>query len=167
MKRKTIGALFIALSITIAGNACAQGKDGLGIGVIVGEPTGLSLKNWITGTRALAAGIAWSFSDNASLHLHGDYLVHRFDRVSVPELKGALPLYYGLGARIKFKEDNRGRGRNKDDALIGIRFPLGISYLFADASIDLFAEIVPVLDVAPDTDFGFNAALGARWYFGK
>lgn len=163
---KKLTAAVIALGLVIAGGAYAQGKDGVGVGLIVGEPTGLSLKKWIGGNSAIDAGVAWSFSENASLHLHGDYLFHRFDLLSAPELKGTIPLYFGLGARVKFKEGDNGHGRNDSDALVGIRVPLGIAFLFSNAPVDIFAEIVPILDVAPDTDLGFNAAIGARYYFG-
>ena len=164
MKRLRTVAI-LAFSVAALSTAHAQPKDGLGIGIIIGEPTGLSLKKWIGNDRAIDAGIAWSFSENESLHLHADYLFHRFDLLSGPDVKGRLPLYFGLGARIKLKAGDNGRGRNEDDALVGVRVPLGISYLLADAPIDLFAEVVPILDIAPNTDFGLNAAIGVRFYF--
>ena len=167
MKIRRIVSGCVAISVLMAGNAFGQAKDGVGVGIMIGEPTGLSLKKWVDTTRAIDAGIAWSFSDNASLHFHGDYLFHRFDILSVPELRGVLPVHFGLGFRLKLKEDNRGRGRNDDDVMVGIRVPFGVSYLFADAPADIFAEIVPILDVAPKTDFRLNAAIGARYYFGK
>lgn len=140
-------------------------KDGFGLGIIVGEPTGLSLKKWTRDDRAVDAGVAWSFSENDSLHLHADYLFHRFELIAIPEINGKLPLYFGLGARVKLKEENNGKGRNNDDVLVGVRVPLGISYLFENAPFDIFAEVVPVLDLAPDTDFDLNAAVGTRLYF--
>ncbi|HMP89002.1 MAG TPA: DUF3996 domain-containing protein [Kiritimatiellia bacterium] len=167
MKTRMLHIACIMFVMAILHSAYGQTKDGLGVGLMVGEPTGISLKKWIDADRAFDAGIAWSFSDNASLHFHGDYLIHRNDDFPPPELKGKSRYYYGLGFRIKLKEDNRGRGKNDDDAMIGIRIPLGITYLFSEAPIDIFAEIVPILDVAPDTDVRLNAAIGVRYYFGK
>lgn len=157
--------LLLTLCFGTLETGLAQAKPGLGIGIIIGEPTGLSLKKWLSNTTAIDAGIAWSFSENDSLHFHADYLLHRFDVFASADLRGRLPLYYGLGGRVKLRDGNDGRGRNDDDALVGIRVPVGISYLFRTAPVDLFAEIVPVLDVAPDTDFDLNAAVGARFYF--
>ncbi len=151
--------------MAISGTVIAQPRDGLGIGIIIGEPTGLSLKKWLDNTRAVDAGIAWSFSENDSLHLHADYLLHGFDVISAREAKGRFPVHAGLGARIKFKDSNNGRGRNDNDALVGVRVPFGVSFLPAGSPIDLFAEIVPILDVAPRSDFDLNAAIGARFYF--
>jgi hypothetical protein len=160
-----IVATLIVLSTVALNSTHAQGKDGFGVGVIVGEPTGLSFKKWTGSRQAIAAGIAWSFSENASFHFHADYLQHKFDVVKMAEGQGQLPVYFGLGGRLKLREGNSGRGRNDDDPMVGVRVPLGVSYLFADAPVDLFAEIVPVLDLVPDTDFDLSAAIGARFYF--
>ena len=161
--KKTITsiALFTAFLVSTA----AWGQEGFGLGIIVGEPTGLSLKKWINEERAIDAAAAWSFSENKSFQFHVDYLIHNYSLLKPMNAKGKLPVYFGVGARLKLKEENEGKGRNDDDAIFGIRVPLGISYLFSDAPIDLFAEIVPVLDIAPDTDFDLNAAIGARYYF--
>jgi len=31
--------------------------------------------------------------------------------------------------------------------------------------VDIFFEIVPLLDLVPETDFGPNSAIGVRYYF--
>jgi hypothetical protein len=136
----------------VAGGAAAQGT--FGIGVIVGEPTGVSGKLWMTERTAIDGAAAWSFSDEAALHLHADYLFHNFDLIEVDQ--GRLPVYFGIGARVKFESDSR----------FGVRIPVGIAYLMEDAPIDFFFEVVPLLDLVPDTDFNFNAAIGARFFFG-
>ena len=141
-------------------SASARTEQPFGFGVIVGEPTGLSLKYWLDDEHAIDGAAAWSFSENDSFQLHGDYLIHNFELLGADE----LPCYYGLGARIKFR-DSDGRGRNEDDTIFGIRFPLGITYLFDEVPLDVFAELVPVLDVAPDADADINAAIGLRFYF--
>ncbi|MFQ5608329.1 MAG: hypothetical protein ACE5GA_10310 [Candidatus Zixiibacteriota bacterium] len=82
-----------------------------------------------------------------------DYLVHDFKSLSVK--RGSLPLYYGIGGRIRFENDTR----------IGVRAPVGVAYLFANSPLDLFAEIAPVLDLAPSTVIKFNAAIGIRYFF--
>lgn len=158
-------ATLLFFGLTVAGNARAQGNDGFGLGVIVGEPTGLSLKWWLGNDQAIDGGVAWSFSENDSLHLHADYLWHRFDLFKIPPKAGKLPLYFGVGGRLKLEEDNGGKGDNDHDDLLGVRIPVGVAFLFADAPVDIFAEIVPVLDLIPDTDLDLNAAIGARFYF--
>ncbi|BCS95673.1 hypothetical protein DSLASN_13050 [Desulfoluna limicola] len=148
---------FLLLTVCLCGNTYAEEREGFGVGVILGEPTGVSLKKWMGNTNAIDAGIAWSFSGDNSFHLHGDYLVHNFELVSVAEAPGQLPVYFGIGGRVKFDD--------KDDNTFGVRVPIGIAYMPAGAPIDFFGEIVPVLDLIPDSDFDMNAAIGARFYF--
>lgn len=142
-----------------SGSLCAT--DGLGVGVIVGEPTGLSLKYWLDDTHAIDGAAAWSFWDNDGFQLHADYLWHNFDLIDSGSASGKLPVYCGVGARLKF-EDNE--GRHDGDTVFGIRVPLGISYLFGDTPVDIFAEVVPVLDLSPDVDLDLNLAIGLRFY---
>ncbi|MHC4119781.1 MAG: BAPKO_0422 family outer member beta-barrel protein [Planctomycetota bacterium] len=150
-----ITALILAVAST---NVCAQEKFGLGF--MIGEPTGLSVKYWLDDERAIDGALAWSFSENDSLQLHGDYLFHDYELLNSYD----LPFYYGLGARLKFK-DSDGRGRNEDDAIFGLRVPLGITYLVQDEPLELFFEVVPVLDLAPDVELDINAAVGLRFFF--
>ncbi len=127
----------------------------IGLGVILGEPTGLSAKFWTSNNTAFDLGLAWSFSGNGHFHIHGDYLFHRLGVFNVS--KGALPLYFGIGARMLFRDDA--------DDNIGIRFPIGIEYYFDDLPLAVFVEIVPILDLAPSSDFDINGGIGGRFYF--
>ena len=153
-----------ALSLFLAQGARAQ--DDFGIGVILAEPTGLSAKLWLNETEAVDAAAAWSFSDYRSFQFHADYLMHRFDLFrNVDTTVGRPALYFGVGGRLKLGDDN-GRGSDEDDRL-GIRVPVGMTYVFAKAPFDVFGEVVPVLDIAPDTEVDLNAAVGGRFYFGR
>lgn len=159
-------ALFI-LAITFAASITplSASTNRFGAGVIIGDPTGLSLKYWLTGETAADIGVGWSFSGDDYFHIHGDYLLHNFSLIKVPE--GNLPLYYGVGARYIIREnDNRGKNEDKDkDNTLGIRIPVGIAYIFADFPVDIFLELVPVVDLIPDTGFGFDGGIGARYFF--
>ncbi len=140
-------------------------QSGTSAGIIVGEPTGLSLKHWVAPTRAVDAAVAWSFSGRNSLHLHADHLWHNFEALEPNELAGRFPVYVGLGARVRFHERRRTRRRSDDDVQVGIRFPLGLEYHFAEAPVEIFGELVPILNVVPDSDFDLNAAVGIRYRF--
>jgi hypothetical protein len=153
MKQKIAIAVVILASLS----AAAYGKSDLGVGLSLGEPTGLNVKYWLNDTEAIDGGAGWSFSGHDSLQIHGDYLFHRFDIIASEEGTDRVPLYYGIGARIKAEDSH-------DRTVFGIRVPLGVSYLFADAPFDLFAEIVPILDLTPDVDLGLNIAIGFRFY---
>lgn len=144
--------IIVLLSVFFLSNINAQSK-GIGLGLIIGEPTGISFKYWTGSTTAFDAALAWSFIDEGAFHIHGDYIFHNMRLISVPE--GTLPFYYGIGARIKTANDTK----------LGVRVPLGLAYLFSNAPVDIFLEIVPILDLTPKTDFSINAAIGARYFF--
>ena len=148
-KLKYITILFSIIFIT---QIYSQDR-GTGLGIIIGEPTGFSFKHWTSSTTAFDAAMAWSFINEGAFHIHVDYLLHSFRLIDVPE--GKLPFYYGIGGRLKTSDKTR----------LGVRVPLGLAYLFQTAPIDIFLEVVPILDFIPKTDFRINAALGARYYF--
>jgi hypothetical protein len=149
--------LLLGLTIFLLPLVSLAQQGDFGLGVIVGEPTGLSWKIWSRGTTAIAGAAAWSFGGRDAFHLHADYLFHHFRFFTVS--KGRLPFYYGLGVRFLFHEEGEDRTR------VGVRLPLGIEYIFAGPPLSLFMEIVPILDLAPGTDFDLNGAVGIRFYF--
>jgi hypothetical protein len=145
--------LLITTSFTVITINVSAQNSGFGAGIMLGEPTGISLKNWISGTTAWDAGIAWGFGKNGAFHLHGDYLWHEYGLIEVD--RGALPLYYGVGARVLFTNDTH----------FGIRGVIGLDYQFEGLPIDVFLELVPIFDLVPGTGFSFNGALGVRYFF--
>ena len=149
--RPLVAALIVMAS---ASGVWAQGK-GIGLGIVVGDPTGLSAKLWLSDSSAIDAAAAWSFKDPPAFHVHGDYLFHG----SVPaELSsGVLMFHFGAGARVKLEKETR----------VGVRAPLGLDYWFENHPIDVFLEIAAVLDLVPATELDLNGGLGMRYFFAK
>jgi|WetSurMetagenome_2_1015567.scaffolds.fasta_scaffold31621_3 hypothetical protein len=150
-------SIFIFLLFSINISLKAQ-QSGTGIGIMLGEPSGLSIKKWLTSSTAFDAGVGWSFTENGSIHLHGDYLIHNFDLINASNKK--VPVYFGLGVRIKMKGDTDTKGNS-----IGVRVPVGVAYPFTGSPFDAFIEVVPILDLSPDARLSFNGAIGVRYYF--
>ena len=152
--KKTLLLTFLfsaLLAFSFSSTAEAQSRySNTELGVILGEPTGISLKAWQSDNTAFDAGIAWSFGDNGSLHLHGDYLIHNWLDVE----SGSLALYYGLGARVQLADDPR----------FGARIPIGLQYNIPDTRLATFFEVAPLLDLVPETSFDVNGGLGIRIY---
>jgi hypothetical protein len=69
--------------------------------------------------------------------------------------KGKLPLYFGIGFRIRIGDEDR----------IGIRIPVGICYLFEQSPLDIFLELGPVLDLTPATKLRVTSSVGIRYFF--
>ena len=145
-------AFLLPMLVFLLHTASAQ-DSGFGAGIILGEPTGVSLKLWQSETTALDCGIAWAFGDNGSFHVHGDYLWHEYDLIHVSS--GRMPVYYGVGARARLGDNTR----------LGVRGVAGLAYMFDGAPVDLFIEIAPVFDLIEKTEFAVNGGIGARYYF--
>jgi hypothetical protein len=143
---------FFILLIGVFSLGLTAQDSGFGVGVIIGEPTGLSLKTWISQKHAVDAGVAWSLT-NDWFHIHVDYLIHNFELIDVS--RGQLPFYFGFGAKV-------GIGNNFN---VGARVPVGLAYLFDDAPLDIFVEVVPALQLINQIDFDMNGGIGIRYWF--
>ncbi len=152
MKKAIVILILLTGFSTYSVNAQGTGNN-TGVGAILGDPTGVSLAHWTSDNRAFSAGAAWYLRGEESLHLHVDYLFYRFDLIQ--PARGALPLYFGLGGRVRFDHDDN----------FGVRFPLGMAYHFDDHPLELFLEIAPVLELVPGTKITGNSGIGIRYYF--
>lgn len=153
---KSMFTVFILAALVVCSPAFAgDNAKGFGLGLMLGEPSGLSAKVWTGKRTALAGGLALSAKNDAGVAAHVDYLwfAHNMDKMD----SGILPFYYGVGVRYR---DRDGRDDN-----FGIRIPLGLNYMFARSGFDVFFEAVPILDVAPEQEFGFSVAVGGRYFF--
>ena len=145
-----IRILMLVLIITF-GTTYGQGKFGLGI--ILGEPTGISLKTWQSDEIAYDAALAWSFGKEGNVHIHVDYLLHNYELIRT--INSYTPVYYGIGGRIQ----------TKDETALGVRLPLGINFRSRKIPIDIFIEFVPAINIIPNTEFDLEGGIGARYYF--
>ena len=145
--KRFVLSLFILCGLGIQGN-CAPNSDGVGIGIVVGDPTGFAAKFWINHINAVDVMVG--FGDE---NFHIDYLWHKFG--VFPVSSGRLPLYYGFGGAAHF-------GKHPD---IGVRVPFGITYLFPHDPIDIFFEIAPVIYVANRSELDLTAGAGIRFFF--
>ena len=143
--------ILLLITIFFILSVYSQG-EGFGLGVILGEPTGLSAKMWTGEYTAIDAALAWSFLDNGYFHMHADMLMHSF---VIDVNQGQLPFYFGIGAKLDLAT-NLG---------LGVRIPLGIAYHFESAPLDIFAEIVPILNLIPATNFDIEGGIGVRYFF--
>ncbi len=145
--------VILIIAVVLFSTALFSQDGGLGLGIILGEPTGLSVKMWTNENSALDAAAAWSFAGTGWIHVHADLLQHNFELINVN--KGTLPLYYGLGAYLGLASDLR----------MGARVPIGLAYLFYGAPVDAFAEVVPGLALLPKINFKLAGAIGIRYFF--
>ena len=74
--RKTY-ILSVIISLFIISNLNFAQQKGFGLGVVLGEPTGISAKYWLTSGGALDFGLGYSFtSSNSVFDFYADYVFH-------------------------------------------------------------------------------------------
>ncbi len=159
-------ALALLLSSTAPASAGPTAGGDIGIGIALGDPTGLSAKVWLDRSHALDFAASWSFEDDR-LALYGDYLFHFWGALG-PRAKHRafdLPVYAGIGAKLSLGGKGTGHFKDHDSAGLGMRVPLGVTMVFTEAPFDIFLEIAPGILLAPKTAFDLDAALGTRFYF--
>jgi hypothetical protein len=139
----------------------AENPYAVGAGVMIGNPTGLSVA-WRQDEKVvIAGGLTWSVS-TSSIGLHADYqrTLFSIDDPNAPNLK--FPVYVGAGARFRTREKNRTNRANW-----ALRVPLGIAVVPNNVPVDGFLEIAPTVEFWPDTgQLGVDAFIGARVFFG-
>ena len=152
--------------------AAPAAGSGLGLGFILGNPSGLSAKLPTSEINAFHFILAWDQGGgwgnrgwdgnncgpnnndcNGRLYVGGDYVWYNYD--AIPVSKGRLPFYYGPGIWLSAS----------DISGFGIRFALGLEYQFATVPFDVFFEIAPGLRVVPNTHGYMSSGLGGRFYF--
>ena len=164
MRKKFLVVAFLSMLLIFVKPVSAQ-DHGFGIGFVIGEPTGLSAKLWTSKKNAFDFGLGWAVGPDrvsdfhgvhygSRVHFHMDYLWHSFNAIRSEQ---RFPLYYGIGGRF-----NSGGGY---DSSFGVRGVFGIAWLPRDAPLDVFLEVVPVLQLTQSTGFGMDAGLGMRFYF--
>jgi hypothetical protein len=143
--------LFVCSSIPAAAVTSRVGSpQDLGFGVALGQPMGLTAKYWVTPSAAVDGFMGYHF--NSNFDAHADYLWHSFSSLNVSS--GRLPFYLGLGGRVL--------GGN--DSQFGFRFPLGVSYLFPTEPLEAYAEVAPIVEVAPSIGADVDGMVGLRLY---
>ncbi len=137
-----------------------------GLGVMIGEPTGVSAKLWNSSTTAFDFGLGWSlggdrisgydgyYDGGSRIHFHLDYLLHVFNAIGSTE---EFPIYYGIGGRF-----NTGGGYFNS---LAVRFVVGFAWMPRETPIDMFIELVPSLQLTSKPGFALDSALGVRYYF--
>lgn len=138
-----------------------------GLGLMIGHPTGLSGKYYLSADTAVdfGLGVVGGYGHRSGLHLHADFLWH--PAVLVTQSSFVMPLYFGVGGRFWDFDDDRD-DRYDDDTALGVRVPLGIALDFNNVPLDVFFELAFVLDFFVNdggAHGGLAGAIGVRYYF--
>lgn len=121
---------------------------------MLGNPTGLNGKYWLSDSQAIDVGAGFSFGLHTNFSLHSDFLLHKEGFLIFKE-DYPLDLYYGVGGRMEFA----------DDIEVGLRVPVGTAYRLEDKNADIFLELAPIWDFVSRTGLELHLLAGARYYF--
>lgn len=141
--------IFILILITATSSF---GKD-LGVGISLGNPTGVNGKYWLDKTAAVDGGLGLSLGKHTDASLHSDYLLHKEGAFFLNDVH-PLDLYYGVGGRMEFA----------DDIELGIRVPVGLAHRVENGDADVFGEIAPIFDFLTSPSVEVHFLFGARYY---
>lgn len=147
--------LILVLIVLLAGHSLVAQQKKLGIGIVLGAPTGFSFKHWNTPTYAIQGAIGGGF-DGITIGADFTFHTNAFNN-------SRLPFYYGPG--LFFGSAGFGGPRyNRGDLALGGRFIFGIDYLFPDHPFDLAFELGPALLLTPVVGMGIEVGLAFRFY---
>lgn len=144
-------AVLLVLLFVVSGSVWS--KD-FGLGVSLGNPTGLNGKYWLDGDHAVDGGFAWSLGKNSNLSIHSDYLFHKEGAFFFNDVH-PLDFYYGIGGRMEFE----------DDIDLGVRIPVGLAHRVENGTADVFGELAPIVDFIGTTGVELHFLIGGRYYF--
>lgn len=163
---------FSALSLSVS-KAEAKSGGPFGVGIVLGDPSALTMKYEIDETSAWDGGIAFNLSKWILVYGDWDYkFAGAFSRGGARGLSNLTPyLGAGLVLVVSNSSDSDTRGFRYFDSssssrvALGLRIPLGIEWKPADTPIGVFVEIAPGLTIVPATYAFVQGGLGIRFFF--
>ena len=152
----------VALSLSQATAALAGSIGGpFELGVVLGEPSGLTAKYFITDTQALDSAVGFGLSGLETFQFHMDYLWH--PQVLATTTSFRLPFYLGVGPVIQIVDDDRDRKRR--DLVFGARVPFGLVFVMDQIALNPFIEVAPGVELYAHVGVRIDAAIGVRHSF--
>jgi len=121
------------------------------VGLVLGDPSGISLKFWGTGGNSafqLHAG-GGGFIAPGWLAISGSLLYHISLSRQTP-IQG----YLGPGVYVGVSSRTNGVG------VIGLQMPFGLELIFSEVPLDLFMEIPPIFYMTTEGNMGFGLGMG-------
>ncbi len=135
-------------------------KGTIGVGIILGEPTGITARLYLKDDQAIQAAVGSAFY-GGGLQVHADYVIHPY--ILQTRESYVIATYVGPGARvIQYRDGDDGY------TALGLRAVGGLLFDF-QIPVDAFVEVAGVLEYGFQDGEGFglalNAGAGARYYF--
>lgn len=154
LRKPTLTLFFLAFFVLLFSSAESQASKKYGLGVIAGQPSGLSGRYVLNNSNSIDAALSWRLGDAGYFGAFADYLFDNAHTLKLDNL--SFPVHYGAGV---------GLGVGDSFTAVGVRVPAGLSYYFQEQPIQAFFELAASLLLVPETNFDVEAFIGARYYF--
>lgn len=131
-----------------------QARADFGVGIVVGDPTGLTIRN----DKFPVVELGWSFITNKqSLNVNVDYWMMHSAFFSTP-----FKYFIGIGGHGSFSANS---GKNNNSSInLGVRIPLGLQWVY-NSKLEVYLSAAPTLSIIPASSVGVAGALGVRFLF--
>lgn len=158
-------ALAALVALVASGSTAeAQSRSSrFGLGGMVGEPLGLSMKLRLSDALAVDFGVGFGNFGPGYGQVHADFL----GAVNLTNhTRAGMDLYFGAGPRLAFANHDNGRWKSNDAGLwVGARGAVGLVWEFNQRHLDVFVEAAPTLWLVQSVVFDVGGAAGARYWF--
>lgn len=162
--RRTVSLAILAVVVAaVLGASARPAQAEVGVGIFLGQPTGLDVKIDLRRRAALDIVIGWDdFDDDRGRdgYAHLTYLIN----VGVARGSSVLiPFRLGIGGVIY------GAGNEFDELNLGVRAPFEVGFRFRRTPLEIYLEAAIKLTVLDDNDNNDNidgdGGVGLRVYF--
>jgi hypothetical protein len=147
--------LVLALIVIAASHGAARAD--FGIGLFVGEPTGLDLKVDLQPKSALDIVIGVVSINDGGRDVSYGHLTYLYTVTTGRGRTVRIPLRLGIGASVF--------GVTEDNTQLAARVPFELGIRFRRSPLEIYGEITFVLRLIDDVDTNLDGGVGLRLYF--
>jgi hypothetical protein len=137
-----------------------------GLGAVIGAPTGLSANYFLSESRTVHTTLAYDLSGDDAFQIASHYQ-WRMNDLNLEKLK--LGWFYGVGARLAFKDhdehNHHNHDRDDDKTDFGPSGTIGIFHEFTDVPLEVFLKGNLTVNIISDTDVDADGMLGLHYNF--
>lgn len=160
MSKKLFSFFVILFLVSHVFSSFAQQKYHTAVGLRGGYPSGVTVKQFLSGNSAAEGILSFGWG---GIGVTGLYQLHN----PVPDLPG-LVWFYGGGAHFATAKSDKNSpfaGGMGGEVYLGVDGIVGLEYVFAEAPISVSLDILPILNLVTDVGVWFNTGLSIRYTF--
>jgi len=149
--KKVLLVIALVLVIALPLSAANYSKtNGIGVGLNLGYPTGLTMRYGMDDFRVLG-NLTWNFGSGFYLDAGALY--------DITEVQlGEFPIYINGGGLV-------GLGLANSNFQLSVNGVVGASYYLEEYPVEIFLNLAPGWNLFMDSGFSFKGGFGGLWYF--